>query len=249
MDFSLNDLSLVILPGNPPPGFAQIGLYNDAYRHYKSVWERTFTLRAGAGSYDAYAFFRQDLIYLFMYRGQIAGQICSSYLSLNSEILTDLAYFDNFRGAALETMLARGLKTVVSLEYSSIARPFSPRMLGGFHLNELITRMSVVGGAYFGAEGMLALPRRVTGTNDVVDKLKFEKIAESKSRMGISVDVFIGNRENMPAYEDAAVEFAFQTIWSKRTDLVSNHDRKSQSTYQTIHQRSDNHEEQYQGTL
>ena len=235
MNINFNALRFIVLPGNPEPMFASSELYDASYRHFKSVWERTFTRRIGPQGYDAYGFFRQDFIMLLMHGDDIAGQLCSSLLNLESSIASDLSYLKNFDSGAQTLLRDRNCKTFATLEYSSISPNFSPRKVN-FCLNDFI---NVLGAKYVfsrGADAAGGLPRRITGTNQKVLEAGYLKVSEKKERLGLTVDVVLGFKDQI---KYAGSDFAndhLQRIWDERTDLTFSRSHLTESRRELLNE-------------
>lgn len=215
----LNRFNLVFHAGNPDPLFDNRLLYDKSYEHFRSVWERTFTRRAGAGSYDPYAFYRQNIVYTLFYGSDVAAQICSSFYQINAAITPELGYYTNFLGKPHEFMLEKGIRFVSTGEYSSVARNYSPRKVDGLHLNEVMTRIGLISGSELGADAVLGLPRRVTGTNTVCLDLGMELLEPARERLGLVVDVFIGYKNTLKPSTDPQIEKLVNRLWGERVDL------------------------------
>lgn len=215
----LNRFNLVFHSGNPDPLFDNRLLYDKGYEHFRSVWERTFTRRAGAGSYDPYAFYRQNIIYTLFYGTEVAAQICSSFYQIKAAITPELGYYTNFLGKPHEFMVEKGIRFVSTGEYSSVARNYSPRKANGLHLNEVMTRIGLISGSQLGADAVLGLPRRVTGTNTVCSDLGMELLEPARERLGLVVDVFIGYKNTLKPSSDPQIEQLVNRLWRDRLDL------------------------------
>lgn len=219
--FDTSQLEFHILPGNPGPGFNDWPLYNLAYEHFREIWDRTFTRRAGQGVFDNYAFFRQSLVFVITNGKEIVAEICGSFLHLESNIIQNLSYFENFKGKAEEMLNEMNAKTLMTLELSATNPKYSPRKVDNICFGEIVTYLGTMCGFAAGADATTGLPRRVTGTNDKVVNSGYRRIETSKARLGLAVDVVVCFRADLIPHREPVMRELIERLWRSKKNLTN----------------------------
>lgn len=217
---NLENLQFIILPANLPPHTQTTALHNQAYAHYKNSWERIFNRPGREPHYNADHFLRQDYIFEVLDKNEVVCQILGTHFHLDHDIMQDLTYFENFKTEAQEILKAEKVKRLMSLEYSSVNRDYSPKFSGGINFGEIITFLGVQYAKALGVEVILGQPRRVTGTNNRLFNIGFRKVKECITKFNLSVDLTFGFMNEIHPELDPAHQKLITHLWAHRQDFM-----------------------------
>lgn len=213
------DYSLVIYPGRIYPWDEHQQIHDRGYSYFKNTWERIFNRPNRPPQYSAMGFFRQDYVIQIENGGVIAAQSMATHYDLDRLITPDHPFFECWQGEPLAQMKSEGLRQVLSLEYTSVAREFSPRMIDA-HLYKTIMDCSVKLMRSLDLDGVFGHPRRVTKTTDLVEEIGFKKAGSQKDKYGVSVDLTYAVASELTRYNDLASMRLSDEIWDARIDFT-----------------------------
>ena len=218
MDY--NKLQFFIVPANMPPHFENRNLHNHSYNHYKNSWERILNRPGRESLFKPDEFLRQDYVFQVMNGEEVVCQILGTHYHLESTLTYDLSYFQNFKSDALAVLQSENIKKLMSLEYSSIKREYSPKYVDGINFGEVITYLGIEYAKHLGVEVILGMPRRVTGTNERVVNSGFRRVKSNLSKCNVTVDVTLGFINEIIEHPDRKTQFLISKLWNERNDLL-----------------------------
>lgn len=213
------NFSLLIYPGRVFPWDEHHQINDRGYSYFKNTWERIFNRPNRPPQYSAMGFFRQDYVIQIEEEGVIAAQSMATHYDLDRLVVADHPFFECWRGEPLARMKAEGLRQVLSLEYTSVAREFSPRMIG-IHLYKTLMDCSVKLMRSLELDGVFGHPRRVTKTTDLVEEIGFKRAGSQKDKYGVSVDLTYAVAGDLTRYEDLASMKLSDEVWNTRIDFT-----------------------------
>jgi len=213
-------LQLYVLPGNPPPNFRYRCVYNRAYAHYRSVWTRIFNRPGRPPQFDPAGFYRQNYIFHIEQEGTVVAQTLATHYHLENNITKELPFISSLLGLPLEFLKNHSANSCLSLEYSSIAREFSPRRLNGLNMYRVIFQLALNYARTLSVDAVVGHPRRLTQTNEVTSEIGCRVIRSGLDKYGVSVDVSIGLLDEVTADNDTLVMDKVAHLWRKRLDCI-----------------------------
>lgn len=218
MDF--DRISLIMLPGNPPPNFPYKEMYNKAYEFYKNTWQRIFNRPHRPPLYDAYGFFRQNYIFQLSEGDKIIAQTLGTHLNLEHSVTTDLAFFEKFKGKANEFLKLNNVRSILSLEYSAVTEKYSPRNAENINFYDIILLLSMRMAKALDVDAIIGHPRRLTKTNSRVYAIGYTCIESQKTKYNVSVDIVVGLMKNLIEPVSAEIKSALEKLWENRIDTI-----------------------------
>ncbi len=217
---NLDKFQFIILPANLPPHFGMSAVHNIAYLHYKNSWERILNRPGREALFNPDEFLRQDYVFQVMNNEEVVCQILGTHFHLDHALTQDFSYFQNFKSEAQETLRKENAKKLLSLEYSSVRREYSPKFVEGINFGEIITYLGVQYAKSIGVEAILGQPRRVTGTNERVINSGFRRVKANVTKCNVTVDLTLGFVNEIIEHPEDRTRNLINEFWTKRTDLL-----------------------------
>lgn len=213
-------MQLYILPGNPPPNYELRDVYNRGYEHYKKTWERLFNRPNRPKLYDPMGYYRQNYIFHVEDDERVVCQTLGTHYHLDNKISLDLPFFEKFYGAPLEYLNKNHVSSCLSLEYSSVAKAYSPRKLDGLNMYKVIIQLSIKYAKSLAVDAVIGHPRRLTKTNDVTTEIGCKVIKANEEKYGVTVDVSVGLLKEVTSYSELNVNRLINNLWDSRIDSI-----------------------------
>lgn len=216
---TFREFTLVILPGSYGPSFAFRDYYEASYRYYREVWHRIMTRLTGPDSYNGEDFFKQHFVTTLFHKGRVVAQLASRYLHLSDGVTNDLEYFGNFRTGAAELLKEKGAEHLFTLEWNSVNAEYSRRK-SGFHFVDLMLRFNAMMGFHMGCHACTAVPRKVTGVQNVLTEIGFRTIEEGLVKYRSPIDIMIGLADEITKPKEPGLAEFMSYLWQNRIDAT-----------------------------
>jgi hypothetical protein len=126
----LRDVCCTFLPGKYPNGVPVPSLYNEVYRHWKTIWGDIFTKAGSPASLNAENFLRQDAIIVLHRKEEIVGLLTSSFFNLSASPIFDHPYLRPFSEDLVQKLKNDGRGMVCTAEYLSVHPEFRKSLVG-----------------------------------------------------------------------------------------------------------------------
>ena len=215
----MNDLKLVIMSGRPDPKRSSHPSYGLGYTHFKQTWERICNRPNRPANYSGFGFFRQDYILQIESKGEVVGQTAATHYRTDDLVAQDLPVFECWLGEPFDALKAQGLKSLLSLEFTSIAKEYQPRKIE-FNYYKVLINLSILMVKETGSQGIFGHPRRLTKTNKLIEQVGCTPLGYKKDKWGVAVDLYYGRIENLVPFPDVTALRITNELWSTREDLT-----------------------------
>ena len=215
----MSDLKLVILSGRPDHSRPSHPSYDLAYSHFKQTWERICNRPNRPPNYSGFGFFRQDYILQIESASEVVGQTTATHYRTDDLVAKDLPVFECWLGEPFESLRSQNLKSLLSLEFTSIAKNYQPRKIE-FNYYKVLINLSVNLAKATGSQGIFGHPRRLTKTNDLIEQIGCRPLGQRKDKWGVSVDLYYGRTENLVPFPDIRAQKLTDQLWNSREDLT-----------------------------
>ena len=217
-EISFRSFQYTVLSGNCPVDSNQIDLHNKAFRYWSAFWTEVFQQISGE-KVRIDDFYRQTMICALTRNDEIAGLHLYSFFRLDSEAALEHSYFRvNYTAQALERLRAKGVRSIMSMEYLTINPSFRQSLTG-------LPMVPVLSGLGFrilqesGYDAMIAPCRRDLKVDVRAAEHGAEPFTDEFIHHGVPVVNMMTLASRVKPHHDTTVREAIDLLWKSKRDL------------------------------
>lgn len=200
--------------------------YEQAYRFWGNTWREIF---ASVGSPEAFLvddFYRPDIIPVLKYKNQIVGLICSTIFNTQNPCVFDMRYFSIFNPTALSWVFERQPKSIMSMEFLTVAPEFRKNEMG-FSLAEVLILLSFI---YLNEQQIdmaVGVAVKVAGVDKLATNLSAHVIGYDVKRGNLVCNLLGQVKEGVSLHHpNKELDLFAQNLWSRRNHSTHINERR-----------------------
>jgi hypothetical protein len=216
------DFKYIVLEKNGIADSPLLPLYEQTFEFWKSTWKPIFEKVGSPQAFMIDDFYRQDLIPLILYKGEIIAANFYTIFDLRNPATREMRYFSIFPEHAMNWVNIHGKNRVMTMEFLCV-HPDWRNHGGAFSFAEALISLGfeLMKSKEIGAA--VGVPVKVTGVQEMAKGLSCNVLAENVKRGNLVCDILCQTVNNVKPHHNPNTHSFISLLWNTHENSNDTH--------------------------
>lgn len=192
-------------------------LYNDLYKLWQNVWNKTFTELGENKTVAGDEFFLLDELFTVHIDNKAVAMVAAKWLNLELSPCTDNYYFKTFPPETRSALEAHNIKKFMGLG-NLVTHPEWRKQKTGIPFADIVTGLSFKRQIEHGFDSALCYTRNDRSVNKMVKGFGGISLWQGIKRHNVEVDIMIVQSQNVVSHPSSDVQAFIDKLWGNRSN-------------------------------
>lgn len=213
--FDSRKLKYICLPGKLPPNSSHVTLQNEVYDLWKKTWSQIFEDVGNAKSFVPDDFYRQDIIPIILYEGEIVAFHLYTFFNTNQKAVLDHRYFSIFDGETLDLLCSKSRSYFMSMEFLTVS-PDWRKSQTGVSFAAILSSLGLEVLRAVGASAAIAPARKENKINSLAYSFGATCLKSDVQRGNLVCDLIAVMLEDIQSCTESNEREIVEQLWNKK---------------------------------